>query len=66
MFLLKCGADFEAFSHEITEHGVKGRKLTDNEIGFFHALKGFYDSHINLPDSAQDMADASDYEQGDD
>ncbi|MDR2089133.1 MAG: ankyrin repeat domain-containing protein [Clostridiales Family XIII bacterium] len=34
MFLLKCGADFEGFSNEVIEHGVKGRKLTENEIGF--------------------------------
>jgi hypothetical protein len=57
MFLLKCGADFEGFSDEVTEHGVKGRKLTENEIGFFCTLKEFYDSRIRHSDEAEGAED---------
>jgi hypothetical protein len=63
MFLLKLGADFEGFSNDLTGRGGGGRELTENEKGFFHALKGFYDSHIKPP---EDIAEQQDMEQGDD
>jgi hypothetical protein len=55
MFLLKCGADFEDFYDAAMKDGIDGRRLSVDESAFIHALKGFYDNHINAPDAAANM-----------
>jgi hypothetical protein len=57
MFLLKLGADFEGFSDDVTGRDVGWMKLTENETGFLHALKDFYDNHIKEPETAEQNDD---------